>query len=494
MLEAALLGLMKVFAWPAIGFMFLGVAFGLVVGILPGVGGTFSLAILIPFTFGMEPASAFALLLGAHAPSYTGGAITTILLNTPGDPPNAATLFDGFPMTKKGEAGRAMGAALTASAIGGVLGACYLILLIPVMRPLVLMFAPPEFFMMSVCGIALIAVVSSKSLLKGLIGGGIGLMLGLVGLDVSTSMERFTFGTMFLWDGVSLVPVVLGLFAIAEMLEVAVEGGSITETIVDSDIGGVMRGIKDVFSRLWLVFRCSILGITCAFVPGIGGDTACFLAYGYAKAAEKNGKLFGTGVVEGVIAPQAAINSKEGGALVPTIAFGIPGSAGMAILLGAFYIQGLKTGPEMLTTNLWLVFSMAWTIAFANIIAAVLCLSFANKLARVALLPGDYLFPVVLLLAAIGSFATRNAIGDLAVALVFGFVGYGMKKYNWPRAVIVIGLVLSKIAEKNLLLSLRLYQGNFLLRPGVIALIGILLITIFVTIRSRRKEEEGGAI
>ncbi len=494
MFEAALIGLAKVFAWPAIGFMLLGIFIGLVVGILPGVGGTFSLAILIPFTFTMEPASAFALLLGAHAVGYTGGAITTILLNTPGDPPNAATLFDGFPMTKKGEAGRALGAALSSSAIGGVLGALYMIMLIPVMRPLVLLFAPPEFFMMAMVGIAFIAVISGKSLLKGLIGGGFGLMLGLVGLDVSTSMERFTFGTLFLWDGVHLVPVVLGLFAVAEMLEVAVEGGSITEKMIDSDLGSAMRGVKDTLSHMWLVIRCSVLGNIIGIIPGIGGDTACFFAYGHGKQSEKRGNLFGTGVVEGVIAPQSAINAKEGGALVPTIAFGIPGSAGMAILLGAFYVQGIKAGPEMLTNNLWLVFSMAWTVAIANIVAAAICLGMANKMAKVALLPGDYLFPVVLILAGIGSYSTRNALGDLVIALIFGFVGYGMKKYDWSRPVIIIGLVLSKIAEKNLLLSLRLYKETFLLRPITLILLAILVATLVMTIRGRMREAKGGAL
>jgi putative tricarboxylic transport membrane protein len=494
MVEAALLGLAKVFAWPAIGYMLLGVLIGIVVGILPGVGGLFSLAVLIPFTFKLDPASAFALLLGAHAPSYTGGAITTILLNTPGDPPNAATLFDGYPMTKKGEAGRALGAALSSSAVGGVLGALYLIMLIPVMRPLVLLFAPPEFFMMAMVGIAFIAVISGKSLVKGLIAGGFGLLLGLVGLDPTTSVPRFTFGTLFLWDGIHLVPVTLGLFAVAEMMEVAVQGGSITEKMVASDVGGVLRGIKDTFHHRWLLFRCSVLGNIIGIIPGIGGDTACFFAYGHARQTEKNGDLFGTGVVEGVIAPQSAINAKEGGALVPTVAFGIPGSAGMAILLGAFYIQGIRPGPEMLNNSLWLIFSMAWTVALANIIGAAVCIAFANRMARVALLPGDYLFPVVLILCGIGAYCTRNALGDLVVTAIFGFVGYGMKKYQWPRPVVLIGLVLGKIAEKNLLLSLRLYHSTFFLRPITIVLILIVLVTLFVTLLGRRREKGRGMV
>lgn len=486
MIESAILGFAKVFAWPALGYMFLGVFVGLVVGILPGVGGTFSLAVLIPFTFSMDAASAFALLLGAHAPSYTGGAITTILLNTPGDPPNAATLFDGFPMTKKGEAGRALGAALSSSAIGGIMGALFLIMLIPVMRPLVLIFAPPEFFMLAIVGITFIAVISGKSLLKGLIGGGIGLLLGLVGLDMSTSTERFTFGLLFLWDGIHLVPVTLGLFAVAEMIAVAVEGGSITEKLIASDLGGALRGVKDSLANMWLIVRCSMLGNIIGIIPGIGGDTACFFAYGHAKQTAKNRHLFGTGTVEGVIAPQAAINAKEGGALVPTIAFGIPGSAGMAVLLGAFYIQGIKAGPEMLTTNLWLVFSMAWTVALANIIGAAICLCFANKLAKLALLKGDYIFPIVIILAGVGAYSTRGAVGDLVITAIFGFIGYGMKKYGWSRPVVIIGLVLAEIAEKNLHLSLRLYSETFFMRPITLFLIAIAVVTLILTIRGRK--------
>lgn len=489
MIEAALEGLRQVFSWPALGYMVLGVLTGLVVGILPGVGGTFSLAVLIPFTFHLDSASAFALLLGAHAVGYTGGAITTILLNTPGDPPNAATLFDGFPMTKKGQAGRALGAALSSSALGGVIGALILITLVPVMRPLVLAFAPPEFFMMAVVGIAFIAVISGKSLVKGLISGGLGLLLGLVGLDMSTSVERFTFGSLYLWDGINLIPVTLGLFAVAEMIDLAVEGGSLTEEAVVSKAGSAIQGIKDTFKHWWLVLRCAVLGNLIGIIPGLGGDVACFFAYGHAKQTEKNKELFGTGVVEGVIAPQSAINAKEGGALVPTVAFGIPGSAGMAILLGAFFIQGLKPGPEMLTTNLWVIFLMAWTLVFANILAAGICLSFANRIARVAMLPGDILVPLVLILAAIGAYNTHNALGDLIVAAIFGFVGYAMKKLEWPRPVLIIGLVLAKITEKNLLLSLRLYHEAFFLRPITLGLIAIVVLTIFLTLRGRRMQK-----
>lgn len=486
MLEAALEGLMRVFVPSTFMYLLLGVGIGIVVGILPGVGGTFSLAVLIPFTYTMAPAEAFGLLLGAHAVGYTGGAITTILLNTPGDPPNAATLFDGFPMTKKGEAGRALGAALTSSAVGGVFGALVMMLLVPVMRPLVLAFAPPEFFLMAVLGIAFIAVISGKSLTKGLVAGGLGLLLGLVGLDQSTGAERFTFGMLQLWDGIKLVPVTLGLFAIGEMLDLAISGGDLIDASKVSKVGGAVQGIKDVFKHWFLVLRCAIAGNVIGIIPGIGGDTACFFAYGHAKQTEKNGKDFGTGVVEGVIAPQSAINAKEGGALVPTVAFGIPGSAGMAILLGAFYIQGITPGPDMLNNNLWLIFFMAWAVAIANILAAAFCMLFADRIAKVAMLPGDIMAPLVMIFSAIGAYTYRNSLADLVLLLLFGFVGYAMKIFGWPRPVLIIGLVLARLAEKNLLLSLRLYQETFFLRPISLILIAIVIFTLIWTIRDRQ--------
>ncbi len=486
MVEAALQGLLAVFTLPTFAYLVLGVLMGIVVGVLPGVAGTFSLAVLVPFTFVLEPSAAFGLLLGAHAISDVGGSITAVLLNTPGDAVNAATVFDGFPMTKKGEAGRAIGAAVTSSAVGGTFGALSLMVIVPIMRPLVLAFAPPEFFLMAVLGIAFIAVISGKSLVKGLIAGGLGLLVGLVGLDQSTGAERFTFGILHLWDGIKLIPVTLGLFAIAEMIDLAVSGGDLIEIKSVGKVGSAMQGIKDTFKHWGLVLRCSLIGTLIGIVPGLGGTTACFFAYGHGKQTSKNGKDFGTGVPEGVIAPEAANSSKEGGALVPTIGFGIPGSAGMAILLGAFYVQGLTPGPEMLTTNVWMVFFMAWCIVVANILAAIICMFVADRIAMIALLPGDIMVPLVVVLAGIGAYSYQAALGDLVLMILFGFVGYCMKVFDWPRAVLIIGLVLARIAEKNLLLSLRLFHETFFMRPISLVLIAIVIATLIWTIRDRQ--------
>lgn len=490
MVEAALQGLLAVFTLPTFAYLLVGVLMGIVVGILPGVSGTFSLAVLVPFTFTMEPAAAFGLLLGAHAVSDVGGSITAILLNTPGDAVNAATVFDGFPMTKKGMGGRAIGAAVASSAIGGAFGALSLMLLVPIMRPLVLAFAPPEFFLMAVLGIAFIAVISGKSLTKGLVAGGLGLLIGLVGLDQSTGAQRFTFGFMQLWDGIKLVPVTLGLFAVAEMIDLAVTGGDLINIKSVGKIGSAWQGIKDTFRNIFLVLRCSLLGTLIGIVPGLGGTTSSFFAYGHGKQSCKNGKEFGTGVVEGVIAPESANSSKEGGALVPTIAFGIPGSAGMAILLGAFYVQGLTPGPEMLTTKVWLVFFMAWCVVIANMMAAIICMFAADRIAKVALLPGDIMVPLVMVLAGVGAYSFQNSLADIVLLILFGLIGYWMKVFDWPRPVLIIGLVLARIAEKNLLLSLRLFQETFFMRPISLVLIAIVIATLVWTIRDRRARRQ----
>lgn len=501
MLEASLQGLLAVFSFPAFFYMLLGVALGLIVGILPGVGGGFAMAILMPFVFKLDAASAIAMLMGIHAVSYTGGAITTILLNTPGDPPNAATLFDGFPMTKRGEAGRALGAALSASAFGGLVGALILGLLIPVMRPLVLAFGPPEFFMMAMLGIAFIAVLSSGSFLKGLVTGVLGLLLGLIGLDPSTGIARFSFGSLFLWDGINIIPASLGLFALAEVIELAVQGGSISQEAAEAGRGGVIQGIRDTLRNWWLVVRCAALGNWIGMVPGIGGNTACFVAYGHAKQTAKNADQFGKGAVEGVIAPQSAINAKESGDIVPTIAFGVPGSSSTAILLGALMIKGLDPGPEMLTVNVSLVFMLVWTLVIANILATGTCLAFANRMARVALLPGGLIAPIVLVLAFIGAYAVKGSMGDVVVTIIFGLLGYAMMKLNYPRATLIIGLVLARVAEKNLHLSIKLYHYAWLLRPITLALILITVLTLYFFFRSERRKKqattavaEGGAL
>lgn len=472
-------GLLNVFVWPNFGLMALSAIIGMIIGFIPGIGGNFMLAIMIPFVFGMEPFAAIALLLGGHAVTHTGGAITSILFNTPGNGPNAATCFDGFPLAKKGEAGRALGIAMTASSLGGIFGAIVMLLLIPVVRPIVMAFGPPEFFMMVMVGIACIAFLGGKTPAKGLAMGALGLLLSMVGQDPSTGVVRYGFGTLYLWDGVSQILVVIGIFAVGEMIHLAQQGGSIADQMSEVKVtGGVMTGVIDVFKNWWLMVRCSSIGVLVGMIPGLGGEAAGFFAYGHAVQTSKNPEKFGTGAIEGLVAPESAHNSKEGGSLIPTIAFGVPGSSGMAILLGAFLVLGIAPGPKMLSEHLDLVFNMAWTVAVANIFGAALGLATARHMAKLTCIRNSIIVPLVLLFGVLGGYEAHNSITDILVVMVFGVMGYYMSKYGYPKAPLILGLVLGRLAEINLNMAYDLYGLAFLLRPITLVLFIIFLATI----------------
>lgn len=479
MLEAMLDGLLLVLHWPAVGYMCVGVLFGLFMGFTPGIGGPVTLALVLPFVFNLDGVSAVAFLLGTHSVVVTGGSVSAILFGVPGAGPNAATLLDGYPLAQKGEAGRAIGAALTSSAFGGLFGAIVLACLIPVLRPIVLIFGPPEFLMLSVLGLVFLATLSGKEPLKGVIAGLLGLMLSLIGEELLMGTKRYTFGQMYLWEGIKLVPSVIGLFALAEMIDLLVRGGSIAKRDRDASQSGPWTGVIDVFRNWGLFLRSSILGVVIGIIPGLGGDVACFLAYGQAaQTARKGEEPYGKGNIGGVIAPEAANNAKEGGALVPTIAFGIPGSGSMAILLGALLIVGITPGRELLDEKLNITFAMVWTLAIANVFGAAVMMLMARRLAKITLLEGSLLAPFVVVVSFIGAYMTSGSIGDIAVAIVLGIVGYEMKRLDYPRAALLLGLVLGRIIEENLFLSLRIFGTSFVSRPITLGLI-VLTIAIF---------------
>src|SRR5436853_5777347 len=345
--------------------MLLGMALGFVVGLLPGLGGPTTLALMLPFVFKMTPIEAFAFLLGMLAVTATTGDITSILFGIPGEPTTAATIVDGHAMAKNGEAGRALGAAMMSSLVGAVFGALVLGLAIPIVRPLVLTLGSPEFFMLALLGITFVASLSGEALVKGLVAGCLGLWFATIGLDPVTGIQRYTFGQLFLWDGIGLVPVTIGFFAIPEVIDLAVQGSSIAKVEV-GPLGGVWQGVRDTFHHWALVLRCSAIGTFIAIIPGMGAATTQWLAYAHAVQSSKNRGTFGQGRIEGVLGPGAANNSTLGGSLVTTVAFGVPASVTMAILMGAFLIQGLVPGPSMLTPapkgHLTLTLSMVWTI------------------------------------------------------------------------------------------------------------------------------------
>lgn len=498
MTEAMIKGLLDILSWPAFGYMLIAVPLGLIFGCIPGLGGKMGLALLIPFTFGMDPVSGFALLLGMHAVVHTAGSVPAILFDTPGTGPNAATCLDGFPMAQQGQAGRALGAALMSSMVGGVIGGFCMILMIPIVRPLVLSFGPPEFFMLACLGLTFIALMSGDSLMKGLCSGGMGLIISMVGMDPHTGVVRFAFDQLYLYEGIQLVTVVIGTFALASIIEMFVKGGSIAHeapvAASEASGSGVWAGAKEALQHFGLIFRCSIIGNIIGMIPGLGGDTAAFITYGHAVQTSKDKALFGKGNIEGIIAPDSAHNSKEAGTLIPTLAFGIPGSSGMAILFGGFLVLGVVPGIEMMTKNLSLVYSMAWTLVFANIIAVIILLPFAVHLAKMTFIRTTLIIPFVMVFGTVGSFLTTGRIENIIITLGTGLLGYGMKVFNYPRAPLLLGIVLGKISESNLTLSLDLYGPEFILRPISLVLLAATIFVIFYPIYAKRRSLARGEV
>jgi TctA family transporter len=492
LLQAGLTALTQVFAWPTFGLMLIGVAIGFAVGLLPGLGGPTTLALMLPFVLKMAPVEAFAFLLGMLSVTSTTGDITSILFGIPGEPTSAATIVDGHAMAKRGEAGRALGAAMMSSLIGAVFGALVLGLAIPVLRPLVLAFGSPEFFMLAVLGITFVAALSGEALLRGLVAGGLGLCLATIGLDPITGTQRYTFGQLFLWDGIGLVPVTIGFYAIPELVDLAVQRSSIAQVAV-GQVGGVWQGVRDAFRHWFLVLRCSAVGTFVSIIPGLGAATTQWVAYAHAVQSSPDRGRFGKGAVEGVLGPGAANNSTLGGSLVTTVAFGVPASVSTAVLMGAFFIQGLVPGPAMLAPapkgHLAVTLAMVWTIVIANVITVAACLLFMGQLARVTRIRGALLVPFILTLVYVGAFAEKNVFQDLGVVLAFGALGLAMARFGWPRPPLLLGLVLGPLAENRLFLSTDNYGAAWLLRPGVLVLVGIAaagLVASLVRSRSRR--------
>ena len=495
MLEALFEGLALVLQWKALAFMLLGISLGFWVGLLPGLGGATTLALMLPFIYTMQPVEAFAFLLGMHAVVATTGDITSVLFGVPGEGTSAATILDGHAMAKKGEAGRALGAVLASSLVGAIIGAFALAAAIPVVRPLVLTFGSPELFMLAIVGIAFIASLSSqgaRGMLRGFIAGALGLLLATVGQDPQAGVARYTLGTLYLWQGLELVPVLVGIFAIPEIIDLVVRGTSIAGTLPAGQVSrGAFEGVKDTFRHGWLTLRCSLIGTFIGIMPGMGGAIAQWMAYGHATQSARNAeerKGFGQGDVRGVLGPGAANNSKEGGSLIPTVAFGVPGSTAMAILLGGFFLLGLVPGPDMLTTHLPVTFSMVWTIVLANVITVIVCFALLNQLARLTAVRGSLLIPVILVMVFIGSYTSNNHYGDIVVTLIFGGIGYLMVLGGWPRAPFVLGLVLGKIAENYLYISVARYDSAWLTRPVVLVLMALAVaVIVYPLFQSRRR-------
>jgi len=492
--ETFLQAAVEVFSSGSVVFVFLGVLLGLCFGIIPGLGGTTALALLIPITFTMDSLDAMYLAGGVMGATSFGGSITAILLNTPGTAPNAATSFDGYPLAQQGKAGLAIGASASASALGGLLGLITLMMFIPLAKEIVLLFGPVEFLLLTLLGLVAIAVSARGKLLRGLIAGGFGLMLAFVGVDTMSGETRFTLDTDYLWDGIPLVPTLTGLFAISQMIELSLKGGAVASKIENiGRISGMWDGVKAVFVNWTVLIRGSIIGTIIGAIPGLGGTVASFIAYTSTVQASRDPSSFGRGNIIGVIAPESANNAKDGGSLVPTVAFGIPGSAETAVFLGILVLHGIDPGPTLLLENEREIYGLIIALTLSAVGASVIGLLTARWLVRITFVNVNILVPLVVTISLTGVYVLQGKPGDVLLALIMGIFGYLMIRFDYPRLTLVIALVLGETAERSFHQSLLISDNNLvgliMERPQAIILVLATLMTLLLpALRKRGKK------
>ena len=437
------------------------VAIGIIVGSLPGLSAAMGVALLIPITFGMPAETALIALAGVYCGAMYGGSISAILLHTPGTSSAAATAIDGYPMTLKGQAGKALATATIASFIGGIISSIALYTLSPPLATLALKFGPTEYFWLSIFGLTIIAGVSSKSMLKGLISGALGLVLSTIGMDPMLGVPRFTFGNNGLLQGLPFTATLIGLFSMSQVLLLA------EKKIRD------MKGSREVKDKVYLSkdeiktilpisLWTSVIGTVVGILPGAGGTIASFIGYNEAKRFTKDKEAFGTGIIEGVAGPEAANNAVTGGSLIPTLTLGIPGNSVTAILLGGLVIQGLKPGPDLFTIHGKITYTFFAGFVVVNILMLILGLFGVRLFAKVSKVSDSVLIPIIFALSVIGSYSITNNMMDVWVMFIFGIMGYFVKKFNLNSAAIVLALILGPIGETGLRRTLIMSKGNYM--------------------------------
>jgi putative tricarboxylic transport membrane protein len=473
-------------------YMLVGVGVGLIVGILPGLGGIAGMSILLPFVYGMDTISALALLIGLLAVVPTGDTFTSVLMGIPGSAASQATILDGFPMAKRGEAARALSAAFFSSMVGGIFGALVLSAFILVARPVILAFSSAELFMLTVLGLCMVGVLSGSSFVKGLLSCALGLLMGLVGAAPATGEWRLVLGIEYLVDGLPLVVVALGIFAIPEIIDLLRRNTAIAEV---ASLGrGWLQGIRDTIREWGIVLRCSGIGCLIGAMPGLGGSVADWMAYGHAVQIAKDKSQFGRGDVRGVLAPESANNAVAGGALIPTLLFGIPGSGSTAIFLGGMVLLGIQPGIMLVETQLDLVYTIIWTLAIANIIGAGLCVAASPFVARLTTLPYAYVAPFMLMIVFFAAYQATSDWGDILSLLAIGALGLYMRRFGWPRPPLIIGFVLAQGAEGYLYQAIQFHGWTWLWRPGVLIIAAITVASMWAGARYGRSAiDEGGA-
>ncbi|HET7681807.1 MAG TPA: tripartite tricarboxylate transporter permease [Xanthobacteraceae bacterium] len=456
--------------------MFLGVIVASFFAAAPGIGGLLLLSLLMPYAMTLDPFAFIALIFGAATVGNTANTFTSVLIGVPGGSGSQATILDGYPLAKMGQANRALGAAFFGSLVGAFIGALAFIISLPFFKPLVLSLGSPEFLMMVLLGLSAVAILGGKQPVKGLISATVGMSIALIGTDARTAIERFTFGTSYLWDGVSLIIIAMGMFAVPEMVDIFRRKTSIAE--MEPLKGGQLEGVKDVFRHWWLVVRSSIVGVWVGVLPGLGSSVADWFAYAHAMQTEKNTENFGKGDIRGVIAPESANNAKEGGDLIPTLLFGIPGGSSMAIILIGMTAVGIQPGTAILTHQAPYMYGTIWTLVIANTVATLLSMIFVKQFCKACMVPYYYMIPSVFLFCIVGAYGNELDMYDLVTLLIFSALGIIMRRYGWPRPPLLVAVVLGAQVQQYLWLSVDRYGLEWMTFPSVIVLGLLIVVTV----------------
>lgn len=481
-----------------LGYLVLGVVMGLCIGVFPGLGGIAGLSLLLPFMFGMDPILGLALMVGMVAVVPTSDTFASVLMGIPGSSASQATVLDGFPMAKRGQAARALSAAFASSLFGGLVGASFLTVFILIARPIVLEFRTPELLMITIFGLSMVGILAGRVAIKGLVAAGLGMLIGTIGEGASSGDLRMsTYDLPYLADGLKLVIVGLGIFAIPEIVSLLRQDRAISG---EPQIGGGwVEGVKDWFANIWLSVRCSIIGVVVGVIPGLGGSVVDWIAYGHAVQTTKDKSNFGKGEVRGIIGPESSNNAKEGGGLVPTLLFGIPGSGSMAIFIGAIALLGsgqIEVGPAMLKNNLDITYSIVWLLALANVVGTIICIAISGGIAKLTTIRFALLAPFLFMIISFAAFQSGQNLMDLVALFSIGFLGILMRRFDWSRPAFLIGFVLSNPAETYANQAIQIAQSQFrkgfgdgidyLFSPIVIVLIIITVLSVVLGLRQAK--------
>ena len=470
----------------------LGATGGVLLGAIPGMTATMGVALLIPFSFGMDLIPSIGLLLGIYCGGMYGGSISAILIHAPGTPAAAATLLDGYPMCQKGQAGRALSIAMFSSFCGGVIGALIMTFLSPLVADVAMEFTSAEMLMLAVFGLSVIVAISGQSIAKGLISAFFGMLLCTVGMDPTYSAKRYTFGVKSLYSGLAFIPVLIGLFAVAEIIA-GVEriiNGEEKQEKSDEKIKEVLPDLKTIMQIWPQIISGGLIGTFIGAIPGAGGDIAVFVSYGFNKSFSKYPEKWGTGIPQGVASTESANNGCSGGAMIPLLSLGVPGDAVTAIILGAFIMKGIQPGPTMYIDKLDTVYCVFAALMLANLAMLVVGCAGVRFFAKIVSVEKKILYPIILVISLLGAFSINKNVFDVGVCVVFGVIGWIMNKLEFPLSPILLALILGPMCEQNFVRFMDLNGGNFMAithHPIAIGFLVVAVATVLFSIYNQQK-------